>query len=174
MQPTLSKPYDRKIVVLHWSAAAAIALTLASGFAAGSSTGAAAGALQAHIAVGVTVGAMTVTRLAILRRGRRRAVGDTAASGAVPRLAALVHRMLYVVPLVLVFSGIAMLLRTGAPGDLVLGTVPMPAIAPDVPRRVHGFAALVLPGLIALHVAAAFWHQIVRRDRIMHRMGLSR
>lgn len=36
--------------------------------------------------------------------------------------------------------------------------------------RVHALAALLLTGLVTLHVGAALWHQLVHRDRLITRM----
>ncbi|MEO9613362.1 MAG: cytochrome b/b6 domain-containing protein, partial [Nitratireductor sp.] len=38
------------------------------------------------------------------------------------------------------------------------------------PRRAHGFLAWALIVLTGLHVAAALYHQLVRRDRILARI----
>lgn len=49
------------------------------------------------------------------------------------------------------------------------GTLP-PDFDTYPPRAIHGAFAGVLMALIALHVAAALWHQVVRRDGLMARM----
>jgi cytochrome b561 len=41
-------------------------------------------------------------------------------------------------------------------------------------RVVHAVAAKWLMALIVLHVAAALWHQVVRRDGLLRRMGFDR
>jgi cytochrome b561 len=38
-------------------------------------------------------------------------------------------------------------------------------------RVLHAIAAKLLMALIVLHVAAARWHQFVRRDGLLRRMG---
>ena len=39
-----------------------------------------------------------------------------------------------------------------------------------IAENVHAVTAYVLLGLISLHVAAAFWHHIVRKDVVLRRM----
>lgn len=41
-------------------------------------------------------------------------------------------------------------------------------------RALHAIAAKLLMALVAVHVAAALWHQAVRRDGLLRRMGLGR
>jgi cytochrome b561 len=38
-------------------------------------------------------------------------------------------------------------------------------------RVLHAIAAKLLVALIVLHIAAALWHQFVRRDGLLRRMG---
>ena len=38
----------------------------------------------------------------------------------------------------------------------------------------HGLGAFALLGLVTLHVGAALYHQLVRRDRLLARMGIGR
>jgi cytochrome b561 len=38
-------------------------------------------------------------------------------------------------------------------------------------RALHAITAKLLMALIVLHVAAALWHQVVRRDGLLRRMG---
>ncbi len=56
------------------------------------------------------------------------------------------------------------------------GVIPLPAlVAPDKAFAeriggVHGTVALLLLALIALHVAGALYHALVKRDGVMQRM----
>ena len=56
------------------------------------------------------------------------------------------------------------------------GLLPIPspvgkdeALAPLL-STLHWYGALALGGLVALHLAAALWHQLVRRDGLLRRM----
>ena len=50
---------------------------------------------------------------------------------------------------------------------------PLPATFDAYPTsHVHGWIATLLALLIALHVAGALWHWLVRHDGVTRRMGL--
>lgn len=59
---------------------------------------------------------------------------------------------------------------------VVFGVLPLPDfVAPDkalaeIIKPWHGYAAYAMAGLVALHVAAAFKHQLIDRDGLMSRM----
>jgi cytochrome b561 len=57
------------------------------------------------------------------------------------------------------------------------GVLPLPdwvpvdhALADDVLKPLHHFAAFLLAGTVAVHTGAALWHQFVDRDGLMWRM----
>jgi cytochrome b561 len=95
--------------------------------------------------------------------------------GGVPRWQVLaaraVHLLLYLIVLVMGASGIGLLVLSNALPALI-GGAPLPDFAHFPPLLVHSLAAKVLIGLVFLHVAAALFHQFVRRDRLLARMGL--
>ena len=74
--------------------------------------------------------------------------------------------------LVMAGSGIAMSVLAGLPQIVFggVGTLPVDFNALP-PRAVHGIVAKLLMLTIALHVAAALYHQFVRRDGLLARMG---
>ena len=166
--------YGAVIIAIHWLTAVALLAMLGPGLAA-ANTADAAGELvllRVHAIMGAAVGALTLFRivwwLAV----------DTPPREAEPSrgramAARLVHFGLYGVILVMVASGIATILLTGA-GAQLGGAAPLPlpdfTLAP--PFTVHGILARVLIVLLAGHIGAALWHQFVRRDRLLARMGL--
>ena len=166
--------YGAVIIAIHWLTALALLAMLGTGLAA-ANTADAAGELvllRVHAIMGAAVGALTLFRivwwLAV----------DTPPREAEPSrgramAARLVHFGLYGVILVMVASGIATILLTGA-GAQLGGAAPLPlpdfTLAP--PFTVHGILARVLIVLLAGHIGAALWHQFVRRDRLLARMGL--
>lgn len=85
------------------------------------------------------------------------------------RAAPLTHGLLYILPLAMIISGIVFARASNLP-DAVFGAGPMPDSFAHPARAVHGIASTLLIALIALHIAAALWHQFVRRDGIMARM----
>ena len=58
----------------------------------------------------------------------------------------------------------------------MVGTERQPGPLPDFwtypPLRAHLTAAIALVALVCLHVAAALYHHLYRRDRLLARMGV--
>ena len=87
--------------------------------------------------------------------------------------ARIVHGLLYAGIIVVGASGIATLLLSGAVPAL-LGQAPLPAFSELAPRLAHGSASKLMIALFIAHVGAALYHQFIRRDRQLGRMGLGR
>lgn len=91
------------------------------------------------------------------------------------RLAMGTHRALYALMLGVPLAGWAAASATGI-DTLLFGRWTLPRIAPisEVWDRrgfaVHAWLALVLAGLVALHVAGALWRHWVHRDATLRRM----
>lgn len=85
------------------------------------------------------------------------------------------HRLLYVLLILMPASG---LLAASNEGSIFLlfGIVPLPSLAApgsalgEFGEETHEILANVLMGVIALHVAAALYHGIFRRDGVLERM----
>ena len=90
------------------------------------------------------------------------------------RAAAANHCALYVLMLVVPLLG--WLTASFFPALQVFGTISLPAITPpdravsDHLAIAHGLAALLLVGLIGLHLGAVLFHVLIRRDRVVYRM----
>lgn len=89
--------------------------------------------------------------------------------------AAFVHAGLYVLLLVMGISGYVRVTTGGFPIEALDALGIPPLFAKDEPvakiaSRIHATAALGLLALIALHVAAAAYHGLVRRDGVVGRM----
>ncbi|MBO0710083.1 MAG: cytochrome b [Acetobacteraceae bacterium] len=90
------------------------------------------------------------------------------------RAAVANHRALYVLMLVVPLLG--WLTASFFPALQVFGTISLPAITP--PNRAvsddlaiaHGLAALLLVGLIGLHLGAVLFHVLIRRDHVIYSM----
>ncbi len=177
--PIKSTPqrYGAVPIAIHWITALAVLGLLLSGFRAADMADEAAkvAILRIHTAVGLSVLLLTFARilwwLAIDRKpaypaGQPR--GQQIASAAV-------HGLLYLALLLMAGSGIAMMALSGA-GDIVWGNAvaPLPDFRQFPPRAAHGLGAFLLILLTLFHVAAAFYHQLVLRDRLLARMGIGR
>jgi len=166
--------YGAVAVTIHWTTALAIFGLLASGLAMGRLNDAGkTDLLRVHAIVGVSVLVLTLLRIAWWAFADRRP-GDVSGQPRWQAAAAwAVHRLLYVVIIVMGISGIAMIALTGA-GTILFGgeAGPLPSFHAVPPRAAHGTGYLVLSALIALHIGAALYHQFVRSDRLLGRMGI--
>ena len=169
--------YGTVAIAIHWITALAILGMLISGLAAANNADPATELtlLRGHAIMGSLIGVLTLLRI-VWRMGFDRRPADPAGMSRGQLLAAhVVHYGLYAVILVLVSSGIATIVLSGA-GVQLLGTAPLPlpdfTLAP--PFTVHGLLARGLIALLIGHIGAALWHQFVRRDHLLARMGLGR
>lgn len=172
MKSSISR-YGSVSIMFHWLSAVTIFALLVLGFrAAGSEDpGAKAALLRLHVPLGFFVLAITVLRLVwwTLDRKPRRAEA--------PRWQALaeraVHSLLYATIALMGTSGIGMIALSGA-GPILFGgsSERLPNFSNYAPRVPHALGAFVLLGLVTVHVAAALYHQFVKRDRLLARMGI--
>jgi cytochrome b561 len=175
--PLRSNPtrYGAVAIAIHWITAIAIAGMLASGLAAANMADEAARVtlLRGHAFMGLAVGVLTLLRIIWWLAFDRRPADAAGLSRGRALASHIVHYGLYAVILVMVSSGIATLILSGGGAQLV-GAAPLPlpdfTLAP--PFTVHGMLARVLVVLLIGHIGAALWHQFVRRDRLLARMGL--
>ena len=163
-------------ILIHWITALAILAMLGSGLAAGNAPEGqdSASLLRFHAIVGICVGVLTLFRIVCWVWFDRRPE-DGASPSRLEHLAARsVHYGLYLVILVMVASGLATLISTG--GNLVLfgGGGELPDFDRAPPFGVHALMWRVLLVLAIGHVAAALYHQFIRRDRLLARMGVGR
>jgi len=167
--------YGAVAVVLHWLSAAFILGLLAAGFVAANTTDPAtkAAILRLHAPAGVLVLALTVLRLVWWLAIDRRPAPVADLPVLQTKAAKAVHGLLYVAIVVLAVSGIALMALSGA-RPILMGEVE--AVLPNFwdfpPRRVHAVMAWLLALLVVTHVAAALYHQLIRRDGVMRRMTL--
>jgi cytochrome b561 len=166
--------YGSIAITIHWLTAIAILALLGLGLAAANAADPAtkAGLLRAHVPLGTLVLLLTIFRIVWWFIDRR-----PAALAGLPRwqisIEAIVRVLLYAFILLLGASGIAMIALSGAGAILFGGEArTLPDFWSYPPMRAHFFAVIALVVLAALHVAAAFYHQFLRRDRLLYRMGL--
>lgn len=91
------------------------------------------------------------------------------------RMAHFGHLGLYVMMAVVPLVGIALTFRRGGTIDFGIFQIVSPFEADRAAskpiKEVHEFVAYVLFALVGVHIAAALWHQYVKRDDIMARMA---
>jgi cytochrome b561 len=167
--------YGSVAVAIHWITALAIFGMLGTGLAADNTADEAVklSLLRGHAITGVLIGVLTLLRVVWWLFLDRRPADAAGLSRGEALASRLVHYGLYAVILVMVSSGIATVILSGA-GAQLAGAAPLPlpdfTLAP--PFTVHGILARGLIVLLIGHIGAALWHQFVRRDRLLARMGL--
>lgn len=91
------------------------------------------------------------------------------------RMAHIGHLGLYVLMALVPIVGIALTFRRGGTIDFGLFQIVSPLTADRAAakpiKEVHELVAYALFALVGVHVAAALWHQFVKRDAIMTRMA---
>lgn len=147
-------------------------------------------ALAAHMGAGIAIGALLVLRLAT-RLLTRKPPPATTGNALLDRIGVWTHRAFYALVAGMVLSGLATAVGAGLFPAVFLGET-IPADVPDdggrdavvgldaataearlenLPQHAaHGLIATALAGLIALHVAAAVYHQAVLKDGLLRRM----
>ena len=165
--------YGRVAVAIHWSSAVAVILTWIAGFVVAEVAPPAQQApiLLAHITLGLIVFALTLLRIlwwAVADKHPRAAAGQPAWQ---VRTAQFVHLGLYVLLVLMASSGITTLILSGAVPTILSGG-PVPDFSGLIPRIAHGIMSKILLALFVLHVVAALWHQLVKRDHLLARMGV--
>ncbi len=164
------------LVVLHWLLAAALIFMLLMGTFSldplPNSSPDKIGALKGHMIIGITIGALMLLRL-VTRLTTAHPTPAVTGNALLDKLGPLTHWTLYLLVFVMAASGLGTALLAGLPDIVFGGTGSLPADFKEfLPRAVHGIVAKLLMVVIALHIAAALWHQFVRRDALLARMGL--
>jgi cytochrome b561 len=161
--------YATPQVAVHWLAAALIAFLLVTGtlvLADLPNTAEKIGNLRIHMILGGLAGMLVIARIGM----RKRLPAPPPVKGEM--LARLGHLALNLAILLLVFSGMLLVLQSGAL-DAVFGAGTLPEdFKQFTPRKIHGLASRLAMGLIALHILAALYHQFIVRDGLLSRMGL--
>lgn len=167
--------YSPTLVILHWVLAlmllgALIAGTFVLGGTPNSDPDKRISFIM-HMSIGVSILLLMLLRLYVRLSRPQPAPFD---SGAPVRDAfgRAVHWALYALAIAVAVSGIALSVTSGLPDALFgAGTLP-PDFWAYPARAVHGVLTKLLAALIVLHVGAALWHGVVRKDGIFARMRL--
>ncbi|HEY9013367.1 MAG TPA: cytochrome b/b6 domain-containing protein [Devosia sp.] len=167
-----STHYGAVAMTIHWVSAAAIFGLLISGtIMTGAGEGVKASILPVHATIGVTVLLLTLLRIGWWRWADKRPQPVANQPHSQHLAARIVHGLLYAGIIVLAASGIATLAFSGAIPALLAGTAP-PDFSELPPRLAHGLVGKALIALVVLHAGAALYHQFIRRDRLLGRMGV--
>jgi cytochrome b561 len=128
--------------------------------------------LEWHMGLGMAIFAAMLARLVVRWRTARPSPAGLG-TPASARAAGWAHVAFYVLVFGMVVTGYATGLIAHL-NDIVFARsgAPLPPSFDAYPTfHLHGWIAAILAILVALHVAGALWHWLVRRDRVMGRMG---
>jgi len=165
--------YGSVAILIHWSSALAVILTFAAGFVVANVVSPAQQVpiLIAHITLGTIVLVLTLLRIVWWVVADRRPDAPSGQPDWQEMAAKIVHYALYAILLLLASSGITTLVLSGAISTLLAGG-PLPDLSALIPRIAHGILSKLLLALFVAHVGAALYHQLVRRDHLLARMGV--
>lgn len=162
--------YGSVAIAIHWSSAFAVILAWLAGFSVANLV-ASPGLLLAHIVLGLIVFILTLLRIVWWLVADRHPGAPAHQPQWQVRTAQVVHVLLYVLLILMASSGITTLILSGAVPTLLAGG-PIPDLSGLIPRIAHGIMARILLALFVVHVGAALYHQFIRRDHLLARMGV--
>lgn len=170
-----STRYGSVAIAIHWLTALMIVALFVTGLLAAAQVDPAAkvALLRAHIPLGAGVLPLTLLRIIWWLVGDRRPSPPAGQPDWQKFMAKAVHFALYAVVLVTASSGLATIILSGAL-PAIIGTGALPDFHAVLPRAVHGVGSRVMLALLAMHIGAALYHQFIRRDHLLARMGVGR
>lgn len=167
--------YHPVLVILHWLLAAMIIGGLVvGGFVLAETPNSDPGkifALRMHMGAGAAILVLMLVRL-VTRFASTTPPHATTGNALLDRLGVWTHWALYGLVFLVIASGIGTSQLAGLPEIVFFGSgAPLPDSFDDLaPRAAHGILTKLLAGLIALHIAAALYHQFAKRDGLFSRM----
>lgn len=167
--------YHPLLVALHWLMALMILVALAAGGLIlanmpPDSPDKVSG-LGGHMIFGMAIGVLLILRLITRTRSTHPAQAQTG-NALLDRIGGWTHWGFYALIAGMVGTGLATALGAGLFPIVYGGAAEtLPEGLATLPTRVaHGLIATLLVALIALHIAAALYHQIILKDGLLRRM----
>ena len=170
--------YHPAHVALHWLMALVILLALVAGTLLANlppeSPDKVLG-LAGHMTVGIAIGVLLLIRLAV-RLSTSHPPDASTGNALLDRVGRWTHWAFYLFVAGMVLSGLGMAFGADLFSIVYGGAAEtLPPKLQELPPRIgHGIISKALIALIALHVAAAFYHQIILKDRLLGRMWFGR
>ena len=126
--------------------------------------------LRMHMTIGLSILALMVIRLGIRLSTKHPAEADTGHS-LLNKLVKPMHYLLYIAVIAQAGSGIATSKQAGLPDIVFNGIGKLPKDFHHAPaHEAHEIIAAILALLIIGHIAAAIYHQFIRKDGLLSRM----
>ena len=173
--------YDRMLVLLHWVLAMGLFYQLGLGLwmedIPKDPPGVRAEWFNLHKSIGICLGFLILWRLGwrVTHSVPAPPIGNTEFQN---KLSQWVHRLLYVCMVILPLSGFMGSSFSAYPVKFF--GLPLPKLWEPSPEgkelfsTIHEVTAFLMMIVIILHISAAVWHQWVKRDGLLSRMGWSR
>lgn len=163
--------YGTVAIAFHWITALLIVALLALGLnAANAPTDEMRRALlMPHIALGITTLVLTLARIVWWWFFDRKPAPAAGVTPAFARIARFSHLLIYAFIIALASTGIGTNIMGGVADALSTGA-PIPPLDDIAPRKGHGVLAWSFMALLGLHIAAALYHHLIRRDKTLARM----
>jgi cytochrome b561 len=168
------KRYHPFLVALHWIIALLIIFMLAVGLLSLKwmpNNPAKLMPLGFHMATGILILVLMLVRI-VVRVVTKKPEDATVGNRFLDLVGKITHYALYVFAILMAVSGIGISAQAGL-APIVFGAsgAPLPEdFFVYTARYGHGYIAIILLALIALHFAAAMYHQFFRKDRLLGRM----
>jgi cytochrome b561 len=126
--------------------------------------------LRIHMLMGATVLVLMLIRLVVRLTTEHPPLASTG-NAVLDRLATWMHWLLYALVFAMVGSGVGIAVLAGLPDIVFFGHGSLPVdFRAFPPRLAHGILSKLLLLMIALHAAAALYHQFFKRDGLLSRM----
>lgn len=175
----MNKPtrYHPALVVIHWASALLVVFMLAFGtlvLARLPNNADKLLPLTLHMVTGLLILVLTITRF-IVRLITPRPEPATIGNKFLDLVGVVTHWLLYIGAFGMGLSGLFMAIQSGLFGMVASGNWSLSGgFYQFVPRIGHHYIALAMDAIILMHIGAALFHQIVRKDHLMTRMSFGR
>jgi cytochrome b561 len=165
------------LVAIHWASAVLILFMLAFGtlvLARMPNNASKLLPVAMHAVTGLLILVLTVTRF-IVRLVTPKPEPATIGNKFLDLVGVVTHWLLYLGAFGMGVSGLWMGIQSGLFGMILSGNWTLAGGFYDFPPRIgHHYIALAMDAIILLHVGAALFHQIIRKDNLLSRMSFGR
>ncbi|MEW8623834.1 MAG: cytochrome b/b6 domain-containing protein [Candidatus Thiodiazotropha endolucinida] len=166
--------YHYLVVITHWLSAILIVCAIGVGMGVladmHNSNPDKVDFLRIHVIGGILILVLTLIRI-MVRLWKPVPSSDYFENSWLNRSGRSVHILLYAVLLGVLVSGIGISALSGLPDIVFFGKGQLPdTFRTFPPHAAHGVLALIFSVLLLLHIFAAIYHQLIRKDDIFSRM----
>jgi len=175
----MSKPtrYHPLLVAIHWTTALLIIFMLLFGTFVLARTPNDASKLlplALHAFTGIIILVLTIVRF-IVRLTKPKPEPATTGNKFLDFVGVATHWLLYLGAFGMGISGLAMAIQAGLFQMIFTGNWTLSGgFYQFAPRPIHHYVALALDAIILLHIGAALFHQIIRKDNLIVRMSFGK